>query len=271
MTSDAKERGGLAGSVSIGSQERVPRSWLSVAFITLMAIAGVAGFASLGIWQIERRAWKLDLIARVDARIHAPAVAAPGRDAWPAIDAKSSEYQRVTASGRYLNDRETFVTAVTDKGAGYWLLTPLKTSQGFTVLINRGFVPPDKKDPGSRAASDISSDTTVTGLLRLSEPKGAFMRTNDISADRWFSRDVDAIAIKRGLDDYAPYFIDADATPNAGGYPVGGLTIVNFPNNHLVYSLTWFGLAIMVAVGFIRFAGEEIRLRRDGHARSGTN
>jgi surfeit locus 1 family protein len=262
VTSDAERRGGTAEMAGAGTRERLPRPALSIAVITLLAIAGIVGFASLGIWQIERRAWKLELIARVDARIHEPAVAAPGRDAWPATNAQNSEYQRVTVSGRYLNDRESFVTAVTDKGGGYWLLTPLKTNQGFTVLVNRGFVPPDRKDPSSRAGSEISGDTTVTGLLRLSEPKGGFLRKNDISADRWFSRDVDAIAIRRGLEDYAPYFIDADATPNAGGYPVGGLTVVQFPNNHLVYALTWFGLAIMVAVGFVRFAAEEIRLRR---------
>ncbi|MET0638632.1 MAG: SURF1 family cytochrome oxidase biogenesis protein, partial [Hyphomicrobium sp.] len=103
---------------------------------------------------------------------------------------------------------------------------------------------------------------TVTGLLRITEPKGGFLRTNDISAERWFSRDVDAIAIKRGLDDYAPYFIDADATPNAGGYPIGGLTVIRFSNNHLVYALTWFALALMVAVGSVRFLLEELRGRR---------
>jgi surfeit locus 1 family protein len=262
VTSDASRRGGQAADRSIEEPGRVPRSGFLLAIITLLAIAGIAGFTSLGIWQIERRAWKLDLISRVDARIHAPAVPAPGPAAWPAIDAKSNEYQRVTASGHFLNDRETFVAAVTAQGAGYWLLTPLKTRDGFIVLINRGFVPADRKEQSSRAAGTIDGETTVTGLLRLTEPKGGFLRANDISADRWFSRDVDAIAIKRGLDDYAPYFIDAEATPNAGGYPVGGLTVISFPNNHLVYALTWFALAIMVAAAFVRFAREEIRVRR---------
>ena len=78
----------------------------------------------------------------------------------------------------------------------------------------------------------------------MTEPKGAFLRTNDASADRWFSRDVAAISAKHGLENPAPYFIDADATPNPGGFPVGGLTIIAFPNNHLVYALTWFALAV---------------------------
>jgi surfeit locus 1 family protein len=231
-----------------------------------MALAGIVGFASLGVWQIERRAWKLDLIARVDARIHAPPVAAPGPAAWPSITRSKDEYRRVSISGRFEHDRETLVTASTEDGAGYWVLTPLKTkpgfNAGFTVLINRGFVPADRKDRASRDAGEADGETSVTGLIRMTEPKGAFLRGNDISADRWYSRDVDAIAIKRGLDNYAPYFIDADAAPNPGGYPIGGLTVVDFPNNHLVYALTWFGLALMVLGASVRFAVEAIRIRR---------
>lgn len=51
---------------------------------------------------------------------------------------------------------------------------------------------------------------------------------------------------KRGLSAVAPYFIDADAAVNPGGLPVGGLTVIHFPNNHLVYAITWYGLAAMV-------------------------
>ncbi|PMW08503.1 Surfeit locus 1 family protein, partial [Pseudomonas sp. GW456-11-11-14-TSB2] len=86
---------------------------------------------------------------------------------------------------------------------------------------------------------------TVTGLLRLTEPKGAFLRYNDPGTNRWYSRDVSAISTARGLGPVAPYFIDADAGPAATA-PVGGLTVERFTNNHLVYGLTWFALAVMV-------------------------
>jgi surfeit locus 1 family protein len=102
----------------------------------------------------------------------------------------------------------------------------------------------------------------VTGLLRLTEPKGGFLRANDPAADRWYSRDVEAMAAARGLTDTAPYFIDADATPNPGGLPVGGLTVVAFRNSHLVYALTWFALALMLAALTVRVAREELRIRR---------
>jgi surfeit locus 1 family protein len=254
-------RGPGAGDLEDGLR-REPRSLVSLTLIGLLALLAIAGFTSLGVWQIERRSWKLDLIKRTDARVHEASVAAPGPADWPSINSKDDEYRRVRVTGQFLDDRETLVTAVTVAGAGYWVLTPLKTDAGFIVLINRGFVPPDRKETDRHESPAMDSTATVTGLLRMTEPKGAFLRANDVSADKWFSRDVDAIAIKRGLDNYAPYFIDADATPNPGGYPIGGLTVIDFPNNHLVYALTWFALALMAIAAAVRLVIEELHLRQ---------
>ncbi|MCJ2072872.1 SURF1 family protein [Methylobacterium sp. J-030] len=200
----------------------------------------------LGTWQVERRAWKLDLIARVDARVHAAPVPAPGPAEWPRVGPDDA-YRHVSLSGLFLNDRETLVQAVTERGGGFWVLTPLRRPDGSLVLINRGFVPGDRRDPASRAAGQLAGETHVIGLLRLTEPKGAFLRSNDPKDGRWYSRDVAAIAAARGLSEVAPYFVDADATPNPGGLPVGGLTVIAFPNSHLVYAITWYGMALMLA------------------------
>lgn len=234
----------------------------TLALIGLLTLLGVAGLTALGVWQLERRVWKLALIERVEERVHAAPVPAPGPGAWPAVSAANDEYRRVRATGTFLNDRETLVQAVTTLGGGFWVLTPFRTDDGFTVLVNRGFVPPDKRDPASRAGGQIAGPTTVTGLLRMTEPKGGFLRSNDPAADRWFSRDVSAIAAARGVSDAAPYFIDADDTPNPGGFPVGGLTVVSFPNNHLQYALTWFALAIMVAGAGAFVFRHEVRPRK---------
>jgi surfeit locus 1 family protein len=201
---------------------------------------------ALGVWQVERRAWKLDLIDRVDRRVHAVPAPVPERAAWPAINRSDDEYKRVTLSGRFLNDRETLVQALTVEGPGYWVVTPLQTADGL-VLVNRGFVPSERRDPASRSTGNPDGPVSVTGLLRISEPGGGFLRHNDPAANRWYSRDVTAIAAARGLSDVAPFFVDADATPSPGGYPIGGLTVIAFPNNHLVYALTWFTLALMLA------------------------
>lgn len=213
------------------------------AFAAAALIAAI-GLAALGIWQLERRVWKHELVAAVDARIHAAPVAAPGPDLWAAVNAKDDAYRRVAATGTFRHDRETLVQAVTGRGAGFWVMTPLETP-GFTLLVNRGFVPKERRDAGTRAAGNVAGSVTVTGLLRVPEPGGAFLRSNDPAADRWFSRDLAAIAKARGLRNAAPYFIDADASPNPGGYPVGGLTVVRFRDHHMVYALTWFALAAL--------------------------
>lgn len=216
------------------------RSPLVLALLTAIGLALLAGFVSLGVWQLQRRVWKLELIGTVEARLHAPPVAAPAN-----VD-KGDAYRRVTAEGHFRNDRETFVQAVTEQGPGYWVLTPL-VGQNFTILINRGFVPAEKRADHSRPDGTVR----ITGLIRLNEPNGAFLRSNDPVANRWYSRDVMAIAAAKALGPVAPYFIDADATPNPGGYPVGGLTVVAFRNSHLSYALTWFALAILTLVGLV--------------------
>ncbi len=230
-----------------GDSRKAPRSKWTLLVLTLCGAIGVAGFSALGIWQLERRVWKLDLIDRVEHRLLAPPVAAPGPAGWATVNAADDEYRRLVVSGRFLADRETLVQAVSDLGGGFWVMAPFQTDGGFTVLVNRGFVSPDKRDPASRAASKPSGDhTEIHGLLRMSEPKGGFLRNNDPTGHRWYSRDVQAIAAAQGVAQVAPYFIDADATPNPGGWPVGGLTVVSFHNSHLVYAVTWFALALMV-------------------------
>ena len=253
---------GLRSAPRAGGTPKWARPVWALALFGLLALAGVAGLTALGIWQLERRVWKLDLIERVDARIHASPVPAPGPEAWPSVSAASDEYRRVAVTGRLMNDRETLVQAVTDLGGGFWVMTPLVTDRGFTVLVNRGFVPPEKRDPASRAEGQPQGEVSVTGLLRLTEPKGGFLRSNDPAAGRWYSRDVAAIAASKGLERVAPYFIDADGTRNSGGWPVGGLTVVSFPNSHLSYALTWFALDLMLIGAVLYVVRSEMRRRR---------
>jgi surfeit locus 1 family protein len=223
--------------------DRQPSSRARLA-LTVFLLLLVAVFAGLGSWQVQRLFWKRDLIARVEARIHADAVPVPRGG----IDAADDEYRRVTATGLFEHGKSVLVQAVTERGAGFWLLTPLHLADSTTVLVNRGFLPADRSTPEARLAGELAAGpVTVTGLLRIPEPGGAFLRSNDPANDRWFSRDVGAIAAAKGLVNVAPYFVDADATPNTGGLPVGGLTVVTFRNSHLVYAVTWFALAIMSA------------------------
>ncbi|MET0741965.1 MAG: SURF1 family protein [Microvirga sp.] len=214
----------------------------------MVAVLIVAGLAALAIWQVHRRAEKLDLIARVEARLRTQPVPAPGPDAWTGISAASDAYRRVSARGRWLPDRSVLVQAVTERGGGSWVMTPLAREDGTTILVNRGFIPTEERDAESWRPR-ILEPATVSGLLRITEPGGGFLRANDPAAGRWYSRDVAAIAASQRLQGVAPYFIDAGREPGDAGLPVGGLTVVAFPNNHLVYALTWGILAVMAAAG----------------------
>ncbi|WP_443748356.1 SURF1 family protein [Asticcacaulis solisilvae] len=211
-----------------------------------VVVVCVAVLISLGLWQVQRLAWKTDLIARVNARVNAPAVAAP--PATAVVSVKEDEYRHVAVRGRFLNAAEAQVYTVSDYGGGYWVMTPLKRDDGTIVFINRGFVPIDKQDPKTRAAGDTDAEVTVTGLLRIPETRGwLFSQANDPASDRWYRRDIAAIAVARHLGPVASYFIDADATPNPGGWPKGGLTVIHFPNSHLMYAITWFSMALGLA------------------------
>lgn len=212
--------------------------------LTALLLGLAVAFIALGTWQVQRLFWKLDLIARVEARIDADPVPAPSG----ATDQAKDEYRRVTATGLFEHGKSVLVQAVTERGPGFWVMTPLRQVDGSTILVNRGFVPSDRSSADARVASELAAGpVSVTGLLRLTEPGGGFLRSNDPASDRWFSRDIEAIATTKGLADVEPYFIDADATPNPGGLPVGGLTVVAFRNSHLVYALTWYALAAMSA------------------------
>lgn len=224
---------------------RSRRARLSAA---LCAAVLCVGFLALGGWQLQRLQWKHALIAQVDQRVHAAPAAAPGVADWPRLRKQSDEYRHLRLEGRFLDERATRVQASTELGPGYWLLTPFRSDDGATVLVNRGFIPTTALPAGPQ-------HVRITGLLRMSEHGGAFLRDNNPVANRWYARDVQAIAAARGLGPVAPYFLDQDAAQVAvPGAPVGGLTVISFNNNHLVYALTWFALSLMAAGGCVLVA-----------------
>lgn len=241
-----------------------PRRWRRFALLAGLALAFI-GFVALGSWQLERRTWKLALIERVEAQLQAAPVAAPGPTAWDRIG-RDDEYRRVSVTGRYRHDLETCTQAVTVRGPGCWVLTPLETDDGWLLLINRGFVDPAQRDPATRVEGQPDGIVAIDGLLRLSEPRGGFLRRNDPAQSRWYSRDVVAIAAARGLpaERVAPYFVDARGSVPGG--PIGGLTVVRFRNSHLVYALTWYGLAALSLAGALLVIRPDWRRRSNAES-----
>lgn len=227
--------------------QRTGPSRLAVAVLYTLSALLITALLALGTWQVQRLGWKLDLIARIDARVHAEPVAPPARAEWATLKPEDYEYSRVQLSGEFQNDKEAAVYTVTDYGPGYWILTPMRLQDGSTVIINRGFVPTDKRLAETRQQGQITGSASVVGLMRAPEHGGLFLRKNDPANGRWYSRNIEEIAAANGLSDTAPFYVDADATPNAGGVPIGGLTQLKFPNSHLSYAITWYVLAVMVA------------------------
>jgi surfeit locus 1 family protein len=246
-------------AAAVVSPERRAASVWTAAFAALLAVACV-GFVALGVWQIERRAWKHALIARVESRIHAAPSASPPRTDWPAVSEVRDGYRRVRLAGRFLAVPETRTQAVTALGGGAWVLAPLRTDAGDIVFVNRGFVP-----AGASAVPPPSGRVEIVGLLRMSEPAGGFLRRNVPADERWYSRDIAAIARHRGLPAaaVAPFFVDAAAGPDPQAWPRGGMTMVRFRDSHLVYALTWFGLAILTLIAGARLLVSWRHMRQD--------
>lgn len=216
---------------------------------------------TLGVWQIERRTLKHALIARVEAGLAAPPHALPAQDTWNRLNAQETDYQKVTVSGHFLHEREAllymlyFAEQGREPTPGYAVITPLLLDGGGVLLVNRGYVPDAKLNPASRAQAQTSGPVTVTGLLRSSEKRSWFSPDDQPAKKQFYTRDVAFISQSLGLaalgkGPVAPFLLEADATANPGGWPKGGQTVVQFTDNHLLYALTWFSLALGILILF---------------------
>jgi surfeit locus 1 family protein len=224
-----------------------PHLWPTVISASIVLVC-----LGLGSWQIQRLYWKEGLIATRAAAVSAPPIAPP----QDAETARGMEFRRVTDEGVLLHDKELFIGASAESGTiGYHVLTPLREASGRVVFVNRGYIPAELKDRSKRAAGELSGPVKLTGLLRL-PPDGKpnwFLPDNRPDRNYWFWVDLPAMAEADGLDPtkVATFYLDADATPNPGGWPKGGVTRVALPNDHLQYAITWFGLAIAMAVVYV--------------------
>lgn len=215
-----------------------------------IVLVALAILLSLGTWQARRLVWKDALIAALDARIHeAPkplaeieSLAAEGGDV---------DYRPMEATGRFDNSRERHFLATWRGNSGFYIYTPLTLADGRSLFVNRGFVPYENKEPEMRVLGQLTETVTVKGLARarLSEKPGFLVPDNDPAKNIFYWKDLDAMASSTGLDKskVLPFFLDADSTPNPSGLPIGGVTIVELPNNHLQYAVTWYGLAAVLA------------------------
>ncbi|MEL6915369.1 MAG: SURF1 family cytochrome oxidase biogenesis protein [Pseudomonadota bacterium] len=227
--------------------------WVDAAILA-SAFAVFVTMVGLGNWQIQRLGWKLDLIEAVETRAFSAEVEAP----TGAVSEEADEYLRVEVAGSFLFDETRRVKAVTDLGLGNWLLTPLDTSDR-VIWINRGFIPQNF----AGEIEEPAGPQRVTGLLRITEPEGTLLERNDPEAERWVARDVAVLSETAGLRTES-YFIDADHLTAPGTFPRGGLTILEFRNNHLSYALTWYAMALLFGGAMVWVIWDRLRAKKRG-------
>lgn len=240
-----------------------PASRRATAFATAMALAGIVVTVLLGTWQVNRLAWKNDLLARIEQRLAAEPVGLD--DALRrAAGGEDVEYLRVAISGRYVAGADLLLYSIGQGGAaGYEVLTPMVTGPGRALIVNRGFVPQDRLE----AIATPDDERNIVALIRGPGSQTLFTPDNEIDGNRWFWRDIPgmtqrlkATALAGDAVDIPPYVFAAEPD-GISGWPRAGATRLDIPNNHLQYAFTWFAFAAIQGVVFLVWLGRQRRLR----------
>jgi surfeit locus 1 family protein len=217
---------------------------------TLIALAAIGLASALGAWQLQRKTWKEGLIAAMDARLAAAPVPLPPASQWLSFTAEDSEFRRVEFRAQFVDGQGVYVyvagSALRDdiKDPGYFAFQPARLADGRTVVVNRGYVRMDRTIPW------VGDSLDIVGYLRWPESRPWFLSDTNKSSDTWFIRDPGAMAAAKGWGEVAPFYVDQESPGPAGGVPRPGTLKVNLRNDHLQYALTWFGLALVIAVMF---------------------
>ena len=220
----------------------------------VMAILSVGVFVALcalGNWQVQRLHWKETLLAQIEERMSAAPITINAM-ADLSQSGENIDYRSVILTGTYDHSKEVFYYNTNDGVVGWNVFTPLKTDEGKIVMVNRGFIPDRFKQAKTRMQGQLIGTQTIEGLGRIPQDgkPNSFMPENDIAANIFFWKDHAAMAAKMGLglDEVYPFFVDAGKNSIPGGYPQGGTTRISFPNSHLQYAITWYGLAVALVL-----------------------
>jgi surfeit locus 1 family protein len=233
---------------------------------TIFAVVCIAILCGLGVWQLDRKTWKENLIRTLNTRLAIAPQDLPVRSNWPRLTPDGNEYRRVAFPAEFIEGEEALVYTAGSplrpdvKGPGYWVFAPARLAGGSVVIINRGFVPVDRKDPKTRAGGASSGIVDVVGVMRWPETRGMFTPADDPAGNVWYLRDPKAMSDAKKWASAAPFYIDQEAPVPTGGLPLPGKLEVHLPDNHLQYALTWFGLALaMAGVYVVWLAGRRRR------------
>lgn len=236
---------------------------------TLLTAAGLLMLVLLGTWQLERKAWKDDLVRRIAQGTRAEPILLDAAETL-VQRGENLEYARVRARGRLHPDKTRYVFAADQRGTGWHVYTPLETPAGTIVLVNRGWIgDSDRQDRIAEAPALAAREVEVVGLLRHPGARSVFAPPSEPERNIWYWRDHAGMvqsAFPGGARRVAPFVLDAEAQPPSGvpgdRQPRGGTTILALPNRHLEYALTWYGLALALLVVYGSFAWQRVRSGR---------
>jgi surfeit locus 1 family protein len=209
--------------------------------------AAFAVLVALGVWQLERKTWKENLIATMTVRLAADPQPLPPPETWGKLTPDSSEFQRVRLRADFLPVADTYAYVAGSalrndiKEPGYFVFRPAKLPDGRIVVVNRGFVPLEYTQ------QTPAGPVEITGYIRFPESPSWFVSSSDSAGETWFVRDQRAMAKTRGWGEVAPFYVDQETPVPAGGLPRPSALTVTFRNDHFGYALTWFGLAAVLA------------------------
>ena len=229
----------------------------SILDATLMTLAGLVILIGLGVWQLDRKVWKENLITTLNIRLGRAPEDLPPRASWAQLREDKEEFRRVVFPAEFLDGEEALVYTAGSplrpdvKGPGYWVFAPARLAGGSIILVNRGFVPADRKDPGTRTEGAPHGIVDIVGVLRWPETRNSFTPADDPKNNVWFLRDSNSIAKFKTWLTAAPFYIDQEGPVPPGALPKPGKLEVRLPDNHLQYAITWFGLALALAGVFI--------------------
>jgi surfeit locus 1 family protein len=234
---------------------------------TVFTVVGIAFLIGLGVWQLDRKTWKENLIATVTARINRAPQDLPPRAGWPQLVQEESEYTHVVFPAEFLEGQEALVYTAGSPfrpdvtGPGYWVFAPAQLAGGSIVLVNRGFVPVDRKELVTRAGGNVHGTVDIVGVIRWPETRGVFTPADDPKTNVWYLRDPKAMAAEKKWATAAPFYIDQEQPVPPGGWPKPGKLSVELPDNHLQYAITWFGLAMALAGVYVVWLAGRFRRR----------
>jgi surfeit locus 1 family protein len=217
-----------------------------------VALAAFAVLIGLGVWQLERKAWKEGLIDTLTRRLAAPAIELPPPERWAGLAQQDFEFRHVRFRAEVLSEQEALVYTPGSafrpdvSGQGYWVFAPARVGDG-VIVIDRGFVPEGRQDPKARPEGQVSGTVDILGVLRWPETRGVFTPADDPARNLWFTRDPLTMAKARGWGPVAPFYVEQEAPVPPGGLPKPGPLMVSLPNDHLGYAITWLGLAVVLA------------------------